>query len=1289
MSNARASSVLALTDRRRRLSGLLLGALVTATLVALPAATLSVPAYAEAAPTVFDTPGGPYAYVVPDGIGEFHVRAVGGTGGEDGGTTAPGGSGAVVDADLPVAAGDTVYVYVGGNGDGPSAGENGGGIGGTPGGGGGGGASDVRTDPADLGSRILVAAGGGGAGYPGQAGGAAGLAGTSWPGCSGKPPQRGTLEGGGSGGTCPVGGPALGGDGSPGAGGDAAPWGGGGGGGYFGGGGGYIGGGAGGSNYIESTPFAHSEALNTTGEAPSVTITPGRLAQSVTFDAVPTGGNVGGSTGVSASADSGLATTITVGDATTDAACSITQSGGVWTVSFDNAGTCELVASAESDTYVPAEASTTFTVTAVPPLVVASGPSIAGTAAVGQVLTADPGTTTPAADSYTYRWLRDDGSGPTAIDGATGSTYTLTAADRDTSITVEVTVTKTGYTDAVAISDPTATVTRGTFTTGPTASITGVARVGATLTATTGTTTPAADGFTYQWRRGDTDIDGQTSSTYDVVALDLGKQVTVTVTATKSGYAGTSDTSAPTDAVAAGVLELSGSVTINGTAQVGQSLTADSTVTTTPAAVLTGQWLRDDGSGATPIDGATDPTYTLVAADYGTSISYRTTARLVGYDDATDTSTEVGPVTLGDFTTGPAASITGTAQVGKTLTAHPGPSTIPAADDYSYQWLRGAGSSASPIDGATDPTYTLTADDLLTTISVQVTASTAGYTDAVDTSAPTGTILAGVFTTGSAPSITGDATVGKPLTVDPGTTTPAADGYTYRWLRDDGTGAAAIDGATGSTYTLTPADLDTSITVEVTASKSGYTDTVAASGPVGPVDKGTFTTGPAPTVTGTARVGYTLTAAPGPPTDPVADDYTYQWLRDDGSGAAPIDGATGSTYTLTPADLGQTIAVRATASSLGYTDADGTSEPTAAVGLGDPVPVDPVEITGTPAVGQTLTAVSTATGDPADGGQWSRDGQPVPDAYDATYRLTAADLDTAIGYRLTVAPPGHAATTVRADRVGPVVPGNFDPGPAPTITGDAVLGQTLTAHPGQIVPTPTQVGYQWYADDTAIPGATGTTLEITEDLLGTVISVAVTAARAGYDDASATSDPFGPVTTGQPPTLILNAADHHLRRGQDTVLTWTSQEATSLTATGDWPTQPGPLPASGSVTIHPTGLGAHTYRLEATNAEGTTAVQVTVRVWREPLHLDVRAPRAGRRGLDVQVRTSGLDPHEPFRIRFGKDLVARGRADAHGRVVRQITVPVHAHLGRTSVKIIGSTRDRVGHTIVRVRRSHR
>ena len=62
--------------------------------------------------------------------------------------------------------------------------------------------------------------------------------------------------------------------------------------------------------------------------------------------------------------------------------------------------------------------------------------------------------------------------------------------------------------------------------------ISGTAQVGSTLSTTTGTWTESPTGYTYQWKRGGTNISGATASTYLLVSADNAATITVTVTAT-------------------------------------------------------------------------------------------------------------------------------------------------------------------------------------------------------------------------------------------------------------------------------------------------------------------------------------------------------------------------------------------------------------------------------------------------------------------------------------------------------------------------------------------------------------------------------------------------------------------------------------------------------------------------------------------------------------------------------------------------------------------------------------
>src|SRR5690606_26678393 len=103
-------------------------------------------------------------------------------------------------------------------------------------------------------------------------------------------------------------------------------------------------------------------------------------------------------------------------------------------------------------------------------------PTITGTATVGETLTASPGMWEPV-PSLAFQWTRNGQD----IAGATSSTYTLVGADAGTAIRVKVTATRDGYQTQSKVSNPTSTVSPGSFTQAPTPTISGEAAVGQTL----------------------------------------------------------------------------------------------------------------------------------------------------------------------------------------------------------------------------------------------------------------------------------------------------------------------------------------------------------------------------------------------------------------------------------------------------------------------------------------------------------------------------------------------------------------------------------------------------------------------------------------------------------------------------------------------------------------------------------------------------------------------------------------------------------------------------------------
>ena len=352
-------------------------------------------------------------------------------------------------------------------------------------------------------------------------------------------------------------------------------------------------------------------------------------------------------------------------------------------------------------------------------------PTISGTAQVGETLTVGLSSISDADGmanaTFSYQWLADD----TAIANADAATYALTSAEQGKTIRVRVSFTDDArHAETVTSPATDAVEARPNSPATGAPAISGTAQVGETLAASTSGISDA-DGmanatFTYRWTANDGSSDANipdaAGTGYTLVAVDVGKTITVEVTFTDdAGYAETL-TSAATAAVAARPNSpATGLPSISGTVQVGATLTADVSGIADEdgldSVAYSYQWRSNDGTDGTDIQDSTASTYTLVDTDEGKAISVTVTFT----DDAgnaeslTSAATDAVEAKANTPATG-APAITGTVQVGETLTADTsGIADEDGLDDvaYSYQWL----ADGEDISGATDSTYTLASGD--------------------------------------------------------------------------------------------------------------------------------------------------------------------------------------------------------------------------------------------------------------------------------------------------------------------------------------------------------------------------------------------------------------------------------------------------------------------------------------------------------------------------------------------------------------------------------------------------
>ena len=254
--------------------------------------------------------------------------------------------------------------------------------------------------------------------------------------------------------------------------------------------------------------------------------------------------------------------------------------------------------------------------------------------AVGDTLRIEPPVFPFATTAGGYRWYSDG----VLIPGAVGQEYTVTVAELGKKISVGYIAVRAGYTSREFREDNSFTVSKGSFVP-KNITVTGEARVGNTLAASTSGWTPTPTSFSWRWQRGGVDIAGATSASYTLTAADLGTTVAVIATAKLEGYYDTERSSSTP--VSAGRFATAPTVTLPATVRVGVPVTPteDGSWTATPDSVLY-QWLNE----GEPIAGATSLTYTPRPEDFNKRLVLRVTAKKAAYEDRVVTTSAKWPV---------------------------------------------------------------------------------------------------------------------------------------------------------------------------------------------------------------------------------------------------------------------------------------------------------------------------------------------------------------------------------------------------------------------------------------------------------------------------------------------------------------------------------------------------------------------------------------------------------------------------------------------------------------------
>jgi hypothetical protein len=353
---------------------------------------------------------------------------------------------------------------------------------------------------------------------------------------------------------------------------------------------------------------------------------------------------------------------------------------------------------------------------------------------------------------------------------------------------------------------------------------------------------------------------------------------------------------------------------------------------------------------------------------------------------------------------------------------------------FSYQWLRCQGNGCTPttpIPGATGPSYVIPPGDagLRVRYALSVTArnlvhptfesDVSGSTIDADVAAAPGTTPRPTFVVANQPKLspTTSQPWGTQYTITNGNWRTEADPaditaqstFEYRWERCQNLACETIPGATGQTYTTTPADIAYSLNAYIRATRAGVSSPYYLAGTAQKVMNKFPVNTVAPKIVGDPYSGVLLSSSAG---GWDGHDMTYErrWLRceADGLGCNPTNPVvTGPTYQLGTADLGKRLQLEVTAV------AEDESQDRRTTALSLPTPV----ITEAPTVqppqvkikapkklkkGSKLKVPKAFPGFSDPKFQWLRGKKPIKKATKNTYKLTRKDLGKKIACRITL-----------------------------------------------------------------------------------------------------------------------------------------------------------------------------------------------------------------------------------------------------------------------------------------------
>lgn len=607
---------------------------------------------------------------------------------------------------------------------------------------------------------------------------------------------------------------------------------------------------------------------------------------------------------------------------------------------------------------------------------------------------------------------------------------------------------------------------------------------------------PRGTRLSFQWGVARVPIPGATGTRFVPSPDQLGKKLTVRVTARRPGFRPTALVVGTRLGVAPGVLTGDAAPIVSGIAQVGHTLTVTRPEIVPAPDQVAVQWYAN----GVAIPGAADWTFTPTQDQNGAAITATVTATRAAYTTLTMTSPSTVPVLSPPIVLTRRGGVSGKALVGQTLLADPG-NANPGDAVASYTWTR----DGTPISGATSSAYVIVPEDIAHRLGVRVLLRKQQYLDArsvyvdpapVLTQSSIRTVVrvgermlrlriavsaVGTVPTGGVVIDVNGSHLTAPLVrgvarIDATGLPAGAAHYAIRYTSD---GRATSSQATGAAQVLPASRVRTVI------SHIGM-------------------------ITGTMAAGGRL-SAPRVPYAPWDSSIRYQWMRD----GVAIPRANGATYLLTHADSGHMVTVVETAVHPGLAPSSSVFAPVGSV-IADPT-------FAVRTVGGVLRAKATVAvkemGKPATGTVTFASGGVTTTRPLVNGVATAALSGLAPGTRtISVSYSGDARTA--AGTTSAQVPvlarppaGTAAIDPHVAVVGRPTIGSVLSIQVPAYAPWSGRLYYQWLRDGRPIAGAKTSAYRVQSLDAGHRLSVKATVTAARLAPAAAVYAVRGVITT--------------------------------------------------------------------------------------------------------------------------------------------------------------------------------